>query len=106
MSSSKLPLLPALLLIFLLLLGGCDNPRKNIVGKWKATGDQNEMLWEFADNGTVTLGGQPARYSFGDGQRIKIQTPTATYVRQYQIEGDRMIWTEANGSKTELTRVK
>jgi hypothetical protein len=103
---SKLPLAPALLFICLLLLGSCDSPSKKIVGKWKATGDHNEMLWEFADNGTVTLGGQPARYSFGDGQRIKIQTPSATYVRQYEIEGDRMIWTEANGTRTELTRVK
>ena len=64
------------------------------------------MIWEFSDNGTVLLGGQPARYSFGDGKRIKIQTPTATYVRQYEFVGDRMIWKEANGTATELTKVK
>ena len=102
----KLPLRPVVVLVLCLLLAGCDNPRRKIVGKWKASSDQNEMIWEFSENGTVSLGGQPARYSFGDGKRIKIQTPTATYVRQYEFVGDRMIWKEANGTTTELTKVK
>src|SRR3954469_24449771 len=100
----NLSLRPVVLLVLLFALAGCDDSRRKIVGKWKA--DQSEMLWEFSNNGTVSLGGQPARYSFGDGKRIKIQTPTATYVRQYEFVGDRMIWKEANGTAFELTKVK
>ncbi len=50
--------------------------------------------------------GTPGKYTFGDGHRIKIQTPTATFVHQIEFVGDRMIWKAVDGTRTELTRVK
>jgi len=96
--------LAAVALVF--SLPGCDNSRSQIIGKWKVVGDSSDVVWEFFDNGAVSAGGRPGKYTFGDGRRIKIQTPAATFVHQIEFVGDRMIWKELNGTKTELTRVK
>ncbi len=93
---------------YLALLGiaialiGCGGPHKQIAGKWKA----GDAVWDFASNGTLTTDGQPGRYTFGDQDRIKIQTGAATFVYQLELQSDRMTWIAPNGSKTELTRIK
>ena len=84
----------------------CDTSRKQIVGKWKTTTGVSESIWEFNENGTLTTDGNPGRYSFGDNRRIKVQTKTATFVHQIDLEGDRMTWIDPNGAKLEFTRVK
>ena len=93
--------------IFALLLAfaGCDTRRSDIVGKWKVDGP-GDMSWEFHANGSVTSGGAPGRYTFGDNDRLKITTPTATFVYQLELNGDRMTWRDPSGARTELTRVK
>ncbi len=46
------------------------------------------------------------KYSLGDQNRLKIQTPFATFVYQVEVTGDRMTWKNTNGAQTALTRVK
>ncbi len=98
------PSLYLVLLAALFALGGCDNSRKRIVGKWKA--ESGEVVWEFSGNGTLSSGGTPGRYTLGDNNRIKIQTGAATFVYQLEYEGERMIWKDPNGSKMTLSRIK
>jgi hypothetical protein len=98
--------LPVLIFAMLCAMTGCDSSRKQIVGKWKASSQSSDVVWEFFDNGTLSTDGNPGRYTFGDNQRIKIQTQTATFVHQLELNGDRMTWTDPRGTKTEFTRVK
>ena len=83
----------------------CNRPQDRIVGKWKVQSDTGATVWEFSPNGTVTTGNTTGRYTFGDRSRLKIQTRSATFVYELQLKDDSMIWREANGSRTELTRV-
>ena len=99
--------------LFLLLLlatwcavAGCDRGKQQIVGKWKSEGGSEAVVWEFFENGSLSAGNQPGRYTLGDRGRIKIQTQTATFVNQLELDGDRMIWKAPDGSKQEFTRVK
>ncbi len=64
------------------------------------------MVWEFSPNGNVSVGAEPGRYSFGDGNRIKIQTRIATFVHEVEFKGDRMIWKQPNGSQIEFVRAQ
>src|SRR3954447_21566487 len=98
--------LMVLLLSICLALQGCGGPKKEIIGKWRVEGDASDVAWDFRANGSVTSGGAPGRYSFGDNKRLKIETRSATFVRQFEINGDRMTWREPSGAKTELVRVK
>lgn len=96
-----------LLIVSLALLQSCDSSQKQIVGKWRVEGGAADVVWEFQANGTVvTSSGAPGRYSFGDNNRLKIQTPSATFVHQMEIQGDRMTWRDMSGTATQLTRVK
>lgn len=95
-----------IVLAALFALASCDRGQKQIIGKWKLNGSSGEVVWEFFDNGSLSAAGRSGRYSFGAGKRIKVQTPTATFVNQVKLEGDRMIWHAPDGSKQEFTRVK
>jgi hypothetical protein len=64
------------------------------------------MIWEFSKNGSVLIGNDRGRYSFGDNSRIKIEMPYAKSVYQIEISGDRMTLRSPNGLKLEFTRVK
>ena len=97
----------SLLLVTCLVLAfsGCGKSGHPIVGKWKiGTGDG--MIWEFHENGAAITGNTRGKYMFGDKNRIKIQTPRATFVYQVEFTGDRMIWNDPNGTRMELTRVQ
>lgn len=94
------------LVALLFVVPSCDKSRSRIIGQWKVAGDSSDVLWEFAGNGRVLVAGIPGRYTFGDGRRIKIETPTATFVHQVEFGDDRMSWTDPRGVKMELTRVK
>ena len=52
------------------------------------------------------MGTNRGRYTFGDNNRIKIETSIATSVYQMELVGDKMTLKEPNGSKLVLTRVK
>ena len=64
------------------------------------------MVWEFTSNGGVIEGTMHGRYSFGDNQRIKIETPVAASVYHMQVVNDRLILTDPRGTKLEFTRIK
>ncbi len=96
----------AVALLLLLAITGCDGPAKQVIGRWQSVDTANPMIWEFSRNGSVTVGSEPGRYSFGDGNRIKIQTRIATFVYTVGFAEDRMIWTEPSGSKTEFQRAR
>jgi hypothetical protein len=83
---------------------GCGG-HKDIVGKWR-TADKNAIVWEFALNGKVQVGVDEGRYTFGDQNRIKIQTHYASSIYQLEIAGDKMTLRSPNGSALELTRIK
>ena len=92
-----------------LLLGataGCGGPSRDIVGKWRMSGDANAIVWEFSKNGSLLIGNDRGRYSFGDNNRVKIETPSAKSVYQMELSGDRLILNDPNGSKLELTRMR
>ena len=87
-------------------IGGCGGPSRDIVDKWRTSGDANAMVWEFSKDRSVLIGQTRGRYSFGDRNRVKIETPFATFVYQMELSGDHMILREPNGSKLALTRIK
>jgi hypothetical protein len=86
------------------LMASCGNP--TIVGKWRMSGGSGATVWEFSTNGSVFVGDIRGRYTFGDQNRIKIQTPFATSVYQLEISDDRMTLQEPGGSRLEFTRIK
>jgi hypothetical protein len=93
-------------IILLVAAGGCGGPRRDIVGKWRVDGEGSTMIWEFAESGAVQIGSIRGRYSFGDRDRIKIETPGATAVYQLELAGDRMTLQDPRGSKLRFTRAK
>jgi len=88
------------------VLAACGGPSREIVGKWRTSSDPNSVVWEFADNGLVTIGSTRGRYSFGDSGRVKIETPFEKSVYQLTISRDYMTFRESTGSKLEFTRIK
>ena len=96
----------ASVLVSLCLIAGCGGNARNIVGSWRTSTDPNAMVWEFSSDGSVLMGTNRGRYSFGDNNRIKIETAIATSVYQIEVVGDKMTLKEPNGSKLVLTRVK
>ena len=64
------------------------------------------MIWEFSNDGSVLMGPNRGRYTFGDNNRIKIETSIATSVYQIELVGDKMTLKEPSGSKLVFTRVK
>jgi hypothetical protein len=100
--------LPAVILTSALLLCalvGCENSRNDIIGKWRS-GDSNAMVWEFVKDGSVLMGSTKGRYSFGDRNRVKIETPFGTSVYQLELADNRMLLTDPTGSRLEFTRMK
>ncbi|MGH9427166.1 MAG: hypothetical protein ACRD2L_12790 [Terriglobia bacterium] len=87
-------------------LAGCGGPQRDIVGKWSTGGDTSAMVWEFSKDGSVLVGITRGRYSFGDNNRVKIQTAFATSVYQMEFLTDRMILKDPSGSRLEFTRSK
>jgi hypothetical protein len=90
----------------LFALVACGGIKGQIIGQWKVTSDTSGLVWEFAENGVVTSGDMRGKYSLGDRNRLKIQTPFATFVYEVKLAGNRMTWKNLSGSQTELTRVK
>ena len=86
-------------------MNGCGGPSHDIIGKWK-TANANAIVWEFSPNGSVLVGKDKGRYSFGDQKRVKIQTSFATSVYQMEISDDHMTLTSPSGLKLEFTRIK
>jgi hypothetical protein len=70
------------------------------------SGGSGAAVWEFSSNSSVLVGDIRGRYTFGDQNRIKIETPFATSVYQLEISDDRMILQEPGGPKLEFTRIK
>jgi hypothetical protein len=91
-------------IILLSAMAGCGNA--TIVGKWRMSGGSNATVWEFSQNGSLLIGNVRGRYTFGDQDRIKIETPFAKTVYQIEISGERMVLREPGGSKLEFTRLK
>jgi hypothetical protein len=85
-------------------MAGCGNPA--VVGKWRMSGASEVTVWEFFSNGSVLVGNVRGKYTFGDQDRIKIETPFATTVYQLKISGDQMVLQEPGGPKLEFTRVR
>jgi hypothetical protein len=104
MRNERLALLA--IVAFLLGIGACDNSRTRIVGQWRAIGEPTGMVWEFFPDGTLLAGTTHGRYTFGDRDRIKIQTPSATFVHQIHFSDNQMTWQEAKGSTLRFERVK
>jgi hypothetical protein len=88
------------------VLTACGGPSREIVGKWRTSSDSNAVVWEFAGNGLVTIGSTRGKYSFGDSQRIKIQTPFEKSVYEVTISRDHMTFRESTGSRVEFDRIK
>lgn len=85
------------------VIAGCGD--SSIVGKWRMSAAENQMVWEFSSNGSVLLGDVRGRYRFGDQDRIKIETPFATAVYQVKISSYQLVLQEPGGSKLEFRRV-
>src|SRR5437588_833070 len=105
-SLSNHRVIAACVLVSFCLITGCGSNARNIVGSWRTSTDPNAMVWKFSSDGSVLIGTNRGRYSFGDNNRIKIETAIATSVYQIEVVGDKMTLKEPNGSKLVLTRVK
>jgi hypothetical protein len=92
--------------VCLSVITGCGSASHQIVGAWRVGDDSSAMVWEFSNDGSVLMGTNRGRYSFGDNNRIKIETSIATSVYQIELVGDKMTLRDPNGSKLVLTRVK
>ena len=107
--AKRSPLVHVMILASALLLWGmtsCGRPQSDIVGKWSTARDSSAMVWEFSQDGSVLKGSTQGKYSFGDQNRIKIQTPFGTSVYQMELTKDRMVLRDPTGSKLEFTRIK
>lgn len=93
------------LAVLLFAMAGCGS-RHDIVGKWRTSGDASAVVWEFSKNGSVLIGNTRGRFTFGDQNRVKIETPFATSVYQMEFSGDRMTLRAVSGLKLEFTRIK
>ena len=91
--------------ILLSTIAGCDRRDTDIIGKWQS-GGSNAIVWEFAKDGSVLMGTSKGRYSLGDRNRVKIETPFGTSIYQLELADNRMLLTDPTGSKLELTRMK
>ncbi|MGI8820739.1 MAG: hypothetical protein ACR2ID_07735 [Chthoniobacterales bacterium] len=98
---SRALLLSALLCVF----AGCDRTGQQLSGRWQVEGGNNPLVWEFSPGGGAKMGRTAARYTLGDGERLKIQTPSATFVYKMRIAGDTMTWADPNGSQTTLKKI-
>jgi hypothetical protein len=87
-------------------MSGCGGHSRDIVGKWRMSQDATATAWEFSKNGSVLIGNTRGKYTFGDNNRVKIETPFATSVYQMEFGGDRMILREPNGSKLEFIKIR
>ena len=94
-----------LLAILLCSIIGCDGS-SSIAGEWRNSDDSSAIIWEFRKDGSVLIGNTRGRYSFGNDQRVKIETPFATSVYRMEFSGDRMMLTDPNGSRLEFTKLK
>jgi len=92
--------------LLLCAMAGCGSSHNDIVGKWRAAGDSSAMVWEFFKDGSVLMGSTRGRYSFGDRDRVKIQTPFGTSIYQMEFSVDHMILRDPIGSKLEFTKLK
>jgi hypothetical protein len=101
---SRLLTIAALALLF--VVSGCGGSHNKIVGKWRATGDSNALVWEFSRDGSVLMGSTQGKFTFGDRDRVKIQTPFGTSVYQIEQSGDHMTLKDASGSKLEFAKLK
>lgn len=92
--------------LFLCALAGCGSAQNNILGKWSTAGDSSAMVWEFSKDGSVVMGGTRGKYSFGDNERVKIQTPFGTSVYQMEFAGDQMTLKDPTGSRLVFKKQK
>ncbi len=92
--------------LLLLGLAGCGSSHHDIVGKWRAAGDSSTMVWEFSKDGSVLMGSTRGKYSFGDRDRIKLQTPFGTSIYQIEFSAEHLILVDPSGSKLEFTKLK
>jgi len=92
--------------VCLSIVTGCEGTSHQIVGAWRVGDDSTAIVWEFSNDGSVLMGTNRGRYSFGDNNRIKIETSIATSVYQMELVGDKMTLRDPNGSKLVLTKVK
>jgi hypothetical protein len=105
LAQGKLQLVIVASAFLLWAMASCGSSHNDIVGKWRA-GDSSAMVWEFSKDGSVLMGSTRGRYSFGDRDRVKIQTPFGTSVYQMELSKDHLILKDPNGSKLEFTRLK
>lgn len=90
--------------VLLFVMTGCGD--SSIVGKWRMSGAENQIVWEFSGNGAVLVGEIRGKYKLGDQNRIKIETPFARTVYLLQLSGDQLVLQELGGSKLEFTRIR
>lgn len=88
----------------LFAMAGCG--QSSIVGKWRLSGTENQIVWEFLSNGSVLAGDVRGRYKFGNQDRIKIETPFSTSVYVMNLSSDQLVLQDPGGSKLEFTRVR
>jgi hypothetical protein len=93
-------------ILFLGALAGCGASHRDIAGKWRAAGDASAMVWEFFQDGSVKMGSMRGKYSFGDQDRLKIESASGTSVYQIELAGDHMTLKDPSGSKLEFIKVK
>ena len=91
-------------LLCLVSVAGCGGSHQDIIGKWQVGTQGTSMVWEFFKDGSVAIGSTRGRYSFGDNQRMKIQTGLGTSVYHLELLADRMTLKDPSGSKLEFTR--
>lgn len=101
---SRLLIIASALLLW--AMAGCGGSHPDIVGKWRTAADSTALVWEFSTDGSVLMGSTQGRYSFGDRNRVKIETRFGISVYQMEFSGDRMILRDPSGSKLEFTRSK
>lgn len=92
--------------LLLSALAGCAKSDNDIVGKWQAAGDSSAAVWEFSRDGSVLMGSTRGKFTFGDRDRVKIQTPFGLSVYQIEWSGDHMTLKDPTGSKLEFTKQK
>lgn len=79
-----------------------------ILGKWEiaraGTGGQIAETYEFFGDGTVARGSAAGKYTWIDGNRLKLDYGLGSSLFAVKVNGNQMDWTDSAGIITELIR--
>ncbi len=88
--------LSTILILITMLLTACGSSKSSIIGKWEVvSGTSIGTLYEFFEDGTVSVSGFAGKYSWPDQTHIKLEAGIPT-VYTFNLSGDNLTLTDSS----------